>query len=246
VIVLGIESATEVVGVALGDVTGPLASQWVSGRRRHAEVLAPAIGEVLDHGGHALGDLDAIGIDVGPGLFTGLRVGIATAKGLGLGLGVPLIAVTSLEVIAHGAWLAGVCGPVLCVVDARRAEVFAQRFVLDNALPRAQSPPAVFRPEDLVVELEDGSQTAPAQRRMVALGDGALRYQELLGALEVIEICGPSLGRPAPEALVSLACARLIAGDPGVVAHELAPMYLREADARSNWVQRDHSGADGP
>ena len=82
---------------------GSVAERSHLGGRAHAELLAPAIEEVCALSGCALGDLDALAVDVGPGLFTGLRVGVATAKALGQALGLGVLGVSSLDVLAAGA-----------------------------------------------------------------------------------------------------------------------------------------------
>jgi tRNA threonylcarbamoyladenosine biosynthesis protein TsaB len=229
---LGIETATELVGVAVADETGPRAAFWATGRRRHAETLAPAIEAVLALVGWELGELDAVVVDLGPGLFTGLRVGVATAKGLAQGLGVGVLGLSSLEVLAHAALDAGAARSVVSVVDARRGEVFAARF---GPGLRVLSPAALYAPEALVAELT-ARHEAPSP--VVAAGDGARRYAAVLSGVAGLEVAGPSLAGPPPGSLVALATERLAAGSVLVGAAEVAPMYLREADARINWVQR--------
>src|SRR5580692_12017919 len=97
---LAIESATDMVGVALLRDDGGSAERVHLGGRAHAELLAPAIEEVCAVSGCTVADIDQIAVDVGPGLFTGLRVGVATAKALAQALGVPLLGVGSLDVLA--------------------------------------------------------------------------------------------------------------------------------------------------
>ena len=125
-ILLAIESATDLVGVALVRDHGGEVERVHTGGRAHAELLAPAIEEVCAVSGCTLADVDALAVDVGPGLFTGLRVGVATAKALGQSLGLGIVGVTSLDILAAGAReLAGAeqAGHVVAVVDARRREV---------------------------------------------------------------------------------------------------------------------------
>jgi len=107
-ITLAIETATESVGVALAGDDGIIASVEVHEGRRHAEVLAPAIDFACRHAGVDLGKIAAVGVDVGPGLFTGMRVGAATAKAMGQALQIPVVGVSSLDVLAAAA--AGLLG----------------------------------------------------------------------------------------------------------------------------------------
>ena len=128
VIVLAIESATARAGVALGTPDGVVASAQVTRGPRHAEVLVPAVEWVCAQAGVELAGVDAIAVDVGPGLFTGLRVGIATANGLAQALGKPMVAVSSLDLLAHAYKHAG--PDIVSVIDARRGEVYAARYAV--------------------------------------------------------------------------------------------------------------------
>jgi len=241
VILLGIESATETVGAAVDDGAGGRAAMTVAGRRRHAENLAPAIEAVLARAGVALREVEAIALDVGPGLFTGLRVGVATAKGLAQGLGIGVVGLTSLEVLAAAALDGSFDGAVVPVVDGRRGEVFAARYsksVGPGGLVEEVAP-ARHRPEEVAAAI-----AGPGAPPALACGDGALRYRAVLEAAG-LRVAGAGLGAPDPVVLVSLAAARLAAGEAALPAVAVEPVYLREADARINWVQRARVGADG-
>ena len=102
-LILAIETATESVGVAIGGREGVIASVVIERGRRHGETVAPSIEFACRHAGVELDDLDAIAVDIGPGLFTGMRVGIASAKALGMVLEVPVVPVTSLDLLAEEA-----------------------------------------------------------------------------------------------------------------------------------------------
>ena len=120
--ILAIETATPSVGCALWDDGGPVASFMLVGRQRHAEVLMPAIDELCREAGWAVADLTGVAVDRGPGLFTGLRVGLATARAIAAACRVPAAGVTSLEALAHRhRRRTGLLAPV---VDARRGEVY--------------------------------------------------------------------------------------------------------------------------
>jgi tRNA threonylcarbamoyladenosine biosynthesis protein TsaB len=231
---LGIESATESIGVAISDGEGSTAVVRVAGRRRHAENLAPAIAQVLERLGVGLDRLDAIALDVGPGLFTGLRVGVATAKGLAQGLGIGVVGVTSLEILALAAFDGGWAGTVVPVVDARRAEVFVAQYgrgAGDGDLVELVAP-SRHRPElvsDAVVRGEGA---------VLACGDGALRYREQFEAGR-LTVAGATFGSPDPLALIRLATVRLDAGTAPLEAKDVTACYLREASAQINWVRRD-------
>jgi len=219
-LLLAIETATPRCSLALGHAGGVLASFSVDRDRRHVEALAPAITAVMRAAGVALEDLDAVAVDVGPGLFTGMRVGIATAQGLALALGLGVHPVRSLDVLAHPFRHAAV--PVAAVVDARRGEVF-------RSLHRAGVellPPSCCTPEALAAELaEHGS--------CLAVGDGAVRHRAVLEAVAGVEVV---LSSPSAEAALELALADVAGGATGLDPAEVQALYLRAPDARANFA----------
>ena len=238
-LVLAIESATVVSGVALADDEGLLASV-VSGRgRRHGEQLAPAVEFVCARAGRRLGELDALAVDAGPGLFTGVRVGVATAKALAFALGVPAVAVSSLELLAlsAAAWAPSAEGPeqlLVPVVDARRGLLFAGRYRPGG--PGRVEPAGddrLLEPLSLAGELAG---LVAAGRPCLCVGDGALRYASLLEEAGA-QVAGAAPGAPDVAVLAALGVRRAGAGD-GVDASALEARYLREADVRINWEQR--------
>lgn len=242
-VVLAIESATATAAVALADGDGVLATFSAERGRRHVETLAPAVSLVCRSAGVALGDVSAVAVDVGPGLFTGLRVGMGTAQALGFALGVPLCPATSLEVLARGVATSGLVPgtTVVAVVDARRGEVFAAWFgVTDGAGSAAaveqRGEDAVLSPDALANLLTLTTSTAPAAP-VVVVGDGARRYAAILGGVPGVRVAGPQWDAPPVSVLALLGVARLAAG--AVVAPaSLVPRYLRAADTRINWHTR--------
>lgn len=149
---LGIDTSTDV-RVGLADETGVLASRAVTDSRAHAEQLMPLVNATLAEAGRTLHDLGLIVVGVGPGPFTGLRVGVVTAQTLGFALGVPVRGVCSLDAVAAGHLVAGnPGGEFLAVSDARRREVYWARYDTDGR--RVEGPavsPASELPELPVV-----------------------------------------------------------------------------------------------
>lgn len=125
---LGIDTSTDV-RVGLADDTGVLASRAVTDSRAHAEQLMPLVTATLAGAGRRLADIGLIVVGVGPGPFTGLRVGVVTAQTLGLALGVPVRGVCSLDAVAAGH---AAEGEFLAVSDARRREVYWARYAADG------------------------------------------------------------------------------------------------------------------
>jgi tRNA threonylcarbamoyladenosine biosynthesis protein TsaB len=229
-----IETATETVGVAVHTSSGLEAEFVLTGRRRHVESLTPALEHLLAQVGVTTADIGLLAVDVGPGLFTGLRVGVAAAKGLAQALGIGVLGATSLDILTAGAAEAGHHGLVLACVDARRGEVFASvgRLGADGAPDAQLVSPGLYAPANLVNTLGDFD-GAP----LVAVGDGAQRYGELLNGVPGVEVVAPALLFPPPTALLRRALARLERGEAPVDAASVVPLYMREADARINFAR---------
>ena len=210
-LLLGLDTATEAVTVALHDGTRVLAEVTTTDKHRHAELLAPAIEQVLATAGAERGDLTGIAVGVGPGPYTGLRVGLVTARVLGAALGIPVHGVCSLDVIA-----ADIDAPrFLVATDARRREVYFARY---DETGRYFGP-QVERPGDI----ED-------RGSMPAFGEGAWQYKELFPVAE-----GPLC--PSAATLCRIVVTELAGGFPeGVARHQVLlppePLYLRRPDAR--------------
>ncbi len=218
-LVLAVDTATSRCSVAVGDEGGVWASSSVDRDRRHVEALVPAVAAACRAAGVALDDLGALAVDVGPGLFTGMRVGIATVQGLAMALGLPVHPVSSLDVLAHPLRHAG--GPVAAVVDARRGEVFRSLHA-DGVLLGAAT---CGTPATLAEELA-------ALGPCLAVGDGAVRHRAVLEAsgAEVV----PAMS--SAEAVLELALAAMAGGAEGLDPGEVKASYLRAPDARANFT----------
>ena len=232
--IVAIETATETVGVAVRAESGAEAAFTLRGRRRHVETLAPAMGHLFDQVGLVPADLHVVAVDLGPGLFTGLRVGVAAAKGLAQAVGIGVLGLSSLDILTRAAAEGGHTGLVMAAVDARRGEVFASVREL-----RAGGAPAedvigagLFSPEELAVAV---SQLGGV--RIVGVGDGAQRYAGVLGAVPGVSCVMDALDSPPPSTLLAMAADLYDAGRPPVAPQLVVPLYMRAADATSNFAQ---------
>lgn len=225
-LILGIDTATPQVGCAIGGHEGVLASFQSAKGKRHAETLVPAIQFLCGQTGIELSEIGAVAVDVGPGLFTGLRVGVATAKAMASALRVPMVGVASLDLLAFEVrWTSR---RIVSVVDARRGEVF---YAFYRQVPGGVQRLSEMRcgsPEELCSEIQATGE------EVVAVGDGALRYREPLDDLTRVEVEDAGLAFPSPAALVQLAHARALR-EEFVNPWDLQPIYLRKADAEINW-----------
>ncbi|MEE2768419.1 MAG: tRNA (adenosine(37)-N6)-threonylcarbamoyltransferase complex dimerization subunit type 1 TsaB [Actinomycetota bacterium] len=229
-LILGIESSSSQVGCAIGGHEGVLASAHTGRGGRHAENLAPQIDFVRRQAGVELSDLGAVAVDVGPGLFTGLRVGIATALAIAHALSLPMVGISSLDLLAFPArWTSRL---IVTALDARRGELFTALFRrVPGGIQRVRDE-HVCTPAELVAELRT------LDEPILLVGDGVLRYADEFGEVRRVELAEQGLAYPSARALVQLAHARAMR-EEFVRPWDLEPVYLRKPDAEINWSTRD-------
>ena len=211
---LALDTATEACSVAL----------WVDGAvamaqrrlmvRGHAEALMPMVAAVMAESGLAYGDIDAFAVTRGPGTFTGLRIGLAAARGLALAATRPLIGLTTLEVLAASVPVARRGHSLMAAINARRGEIYGQVFATDLT-PLGE--PAARSADALAAE--------PWGPPLQVVGTAAQRMADLLGD-GVTAL--PGDGCPDAAVAVALAATRSLPA----VGVPVAPLYLRPPDAR--------------
>jgi tRNA threonylcarbamoyladenosine biosynthesis protein TsaB len=194
----------------------------LTARPAHARELMPAVAEVMDRAGLGYEDLEGIAVGVGPGTFTGLRIGIATARALASAGNLLLRPVSSLAALAGGIEAeAGADAPpsLLAVLDAKRGEVFAAEYAAGG---QHRWGPLALRPEELAdrIRADGGSR--------LAAGDGSVRFRR------VLEAAGISVMPDESRAHVvrALHVCRLASGVPGVAPQAVLPDYVRAPDAK--------------
>jgi tRNA threonylcarbamoyladenosine biosynthesis protein TsaB len=229
-LVLGMSTSTPQVGVAIGGHEGVLASWHAVRGRHHAELLTPAIAHTCDSAGVALADVGVVAVDVGPGLFTGLRVGVATAKAVATALGVPMIGVSSLDLLAFTVRESS--RPITAVIDARRGELFVASYVAVPGGVQRTVEPHTASPDELSAEL-----LATAGEHLL-IGNGARRYADVFASNDRVALTDAGSGHPSAAALVQLAHAHALR-EEWVAPTEIRCAYLRQPDVEINWQTRD-------
>ena len=226
--ILGIESATAVCGAALTDRGIVLSERQTEQPRAHSEQLLALVGECMRTGGTSLQDLDGIAVSIGPGSFTGLRIGLSVAKGLAFAGEKPIVGVGTLEALAYRAIRSGVIGQHGCiapVIDARRDEIYAALYrAAGDHLTELLPPRAV-----LLRELAD---LLPSGERILLLGDGAektYRYFEsvLPSKLSSVTLL-PADQRGCSAVAVALLAERRLSESGGDDLAALEPAYGKE------------------
>jgi tRNA threonylcarbamoyladenosine biosynthesis protein TsaB len=192
----------------------------LAARPAHARELMPAVAAVMERADVGYADLDAVAVGVGPGTFTGLRIGIATARALASANGLQVRPVSSLAALAAGiAAEADEASSLLPVIDAKRGEVFAAEYTPGGD---RRWGPLTLRPEDLAERIRAGNVTP------LAAGDGSIRFRRVLEAAGIR--VKPDESRS--HVVRALHICRLAAGVRGVPPHAVLPDYLRAPDAK--------------
>ena len=176
--ILLIETATDVCSVAVSEGNEILSSGHITEARSQASQLAPLIQDTVSRAGMQISGLAAVAVSSGPGSYTGLRVGVSTAKGICFGAGIPLIGIETLTAIACGTLKTGAAqedpdGTVIIpMIDARRMEVYTALY--DSSAQR------ISETEAVVLTPDTFSGTLKKYRRVIFTGDGAAKYENML------------------------------------------------------------------
>lgn len=226
-LVLAIETSTPQTSVALGTQQGVLASQQVSWAVGHSEAVVPAIDHLLRLTQVRPGQLSGVAVGLGPGLFTGLRVGVATARALAQVLRAPVVGISSLDVLAFRVRHAS--SRVAAVNDAKRGEVYYAFYRPVPGGVTRESDYLVGSPERLAADLE------ASREETLLVGGGALLYRrELEEAGTPLEFATTSTAFPDAVELLELALPRFVREETAR-AEDIRPYYVRKSDAEINW-----------
>jgi tRNA threonylcarbamoyladenosine biosynthesis protein TsaB len=227
VLVLGIETSTPHASVAIGTQTELVASYELGRGKSQDQVLIPAAERLLADAGLDWSSLGGISVGLGPGMFTGLRVGVATGKALAQALNISIIGLSSLDVLAYSVRYAR--RAICTCVDARRNEVY---WAFYRSAPGGVQRATEFRcapVEHCVNEVEARGEA------VLVVGNGPYLYPkefEVLGPN--LELAGPSDSTPTAARLVELAVTRLMREDSDTLT-DVRPLYIRKSDAEITW-----------
>lgn len=224
--ILGFDTATSACSAAVWEDGRIAARRFEPMPRGQSERLIPMVREVLSEAGADFPDLDLLAVTIGPGSFTGLRIGLAAARGMALAGDLACFGVTTLDAVA-----AGVSerereeANVLVVLDSKRAEVYAQAFRSDL---RPLSEPKALMPADLAALTATGEGDAD---HVVVAGDGAGQAVEALKDKGIEAVLSTAPGVPDAATVAAIAAERWSPDQP---AAPLRPLYLRPPDAKAS------------
>lgn len=236
-LILSIDTATPCSSVALTTGTRQegrvIAAFSLTGKVTHSRRLLSVIDLLMEETARCWEDIDGIAISLGPGSFTGLRIGMATAKGLAAAAGKVLVGISTLDALASKC----VCDRLICaVLDARKKEVYAAFYRLGtDGLVAPVSGQAVLGPQELAAQV-----TEP----VLMVGDGAQVYGDLFRTVlgEKLLIAPGQLHEPAATSLGLLAGEKLLRGELLELA-EGVPTYIRSSDAELNLLKKNKNNA---
>lgn len=215
--ILAIETAHGICSVAISDNGIIIAEKIDPEPSRQAELLLPAINQILEENNLSYSDINAVSADIGPGSFTGVRIGLAASHGIAMAAKIPLIGVTGFEAITHQARTNKIYKNMLAVFDARRGQVFAQMFY--NNQPK----------EPLMLEYKDILSLEGMGKHIAIVGDGAEMIEPFLQVEKINYSIIEDFKLPSATMVALSACDKLSRGDFSISP---APLYIRPPDAK--------------
>ena len=233
--ILGIDTATARLGVAICDGTDVVASACVQRGNAHDELLAPLCRDLVAHAGIGMEDLTAVAVSAGPGSFTGLRIGMAVAKGFALGLGIPLVAVPTLDAAAEHVstrWPVDDRSPLAVCIESRRDDVYVATYEVHGA---AADVTTRWLGIDAVRVVDARVLAGQLGAGTILAGDGAERVAAL--AAEAGRAGGSLRVLPEPVTVfdgraVARLGARLLAARGPDDADNCEPLYVQEFEVK--------------
>ena len=216
-LILAMDTATSAGSAALLRDDHIEAERFFDMGLHHSQRLLVEVDELLQRAGESAAELDAVAVTIGPGSFTGLRIGLSAAKGLCLAAEASLVTVSTLEVVA--ARLPFCADPVCVILDARRGEVYAGLFDTSAGRPQQLRPPEALSLENLLDRLRD-------QPRIVFTGDACIGNAEVLDRFPGGRVAPSHISRPTAGVAGWLAAAKGAAGDTADLAF-VEPEYVR-------------------
>ncbi len=214
--------------------SGQLFQQRSLEAKSHAQNLLPMVSECLDAAGVNLSDLDAIAVTLGPGSFTGVRIGLSVAQGLAFGTGLPLIGKNSLEVMAAPALQKDANATVIACLDARMGEVYWAAYDMAGGVMRERATPAVCSPEDF------NAAVAGLSGALHGVGHGFVIESV---SHDGFSVCEPGALPHARDILRLLSNDEVLAAKSGARDYAIEPLYLRNEVA---WEKRTRIRQQAP
>ncbi len=228
--ILAIDSSSLVASVAIADEENIVAEYTVNLKKTHSQTLLPMIQEIFEMTGLSQKELQAIAVTEGPGSFTGLRIGAATAKGLALALNIPMVGISTLRVMANNY---NHCNKLVCpIMDARRNQVYTGIYDCSE-----EEPVTIF--EDCAITIEAlMKELTTINREVIFVGDGIPAFREVLDSELMVKhyYAKHNFNRQQASSLAALA-AVMVEKNEVISSDAFAPKYFRLSQAERERMQ---------
>ena len=235
--ILGIDTSTMAANVAVLEDDKLICEYTVNTKKTHSQKLMPMIENMLKLSDIEIKDIDAIGICVGPGSFTGLRIGMATAKAMAHVNNIPLIGVNSLEVLGANMDL---CNKKVCsILDAQRNQVYTCKYIFEDKKSKALEEINIMPIDDLLEEL------ASTNEEWVIVGEAVYKYKEKIQAISNITISSPSNNITKASSLCVVAKDKFEQNIEVHNCYDINPMYIRKSQAEEQYEEKQKRLKDG-
>lgn len=222
--ILAIDTSSFPASVAVTDGEYILGEYVIRNQRKHSQNIMPMVDSVLGGLDMDISEIDVFAVTVGPGSFTGLRIGISTIRAFAQAMKKPVVGISTLEALAYN--FAGAAGTIIPMLDARRDEVFTAAYDGDKAVLE----PCVMTVCEIAELFADGN--------TIYTGDGAIKHRlEILAADETAVIAAPNLSEVRASAVAALAYKKAQNGE-AVNYNEIRPVYLRKSQAEREYDNR--------
>ena len=235
--ILGIDTSTMAANVAVLEDDKLICEYTINTKKTHSQKLMPMIENILKLSDLDIKEIDAIAICVGPGSFTGLRIGMATAKAMAHVNNIPLIGVNSLEILGANMDL---CDRNICsILDAQRNQVYMNKYILkDDKITELEE--ISIKPIDELLE-----EISSSNEDWVLVGEAVYKYKEKIEEISNITIPSPANNITKASTLCFVARDKMLANDQVYNCYNINPMYIRKSQAEEQYEEKQKRLKDG-
>ena len=235
--ILGIDTSTMAANVAVLEDDKLICEYTINTKKTHSQKLMPMIENMLKLSDLEIKDIDAIAICVGPGSFTGLRIGMATAKAMAHVNNIPLIGVNSLEILGTNMDL---CNRKICsILDAQRNQVYMNKYILeDNKIKELEE--ISIKPIDELLE-----ELSSSDEQWVLVGEAVYKYKEKIESISNITIPSPANNITKASSLCLVGRDKMLANEDVYNCYDINPMYIRQSQAEEQYEEKQKRLRDG-
>jgi len=235
--ILGIDTSTMAANVAVLEDDKLICEYTINTKKTHSQKLMPMIENMLKLSDLDIKEIDAIAICVGPGSFTGLRIGMATAKAMAHVNNIPLIGVNSLEILGANMDL---CNRNICsILDAQRNQVYMNKYILkDDKITELEE--ISIKPIDELLE-----EISSSNEDWVLVGEAVYKYKEKIEEISNITIPPPANNITKASTLCFVARDKMLSNDQVYNCYNINPMYIRKSQAEEQYEEKQKRLKDG-